>query len=303
MILYNAAIVSNNFIRSGRVYARLDSTEKRMRDSVEHMLESYHYVHRDSMVAKLRKEGKTFFLDSGAFSAWNMNAVIDIRDYCKYIEKNHDLFHISSVLDAIGDHKGTFWNQRRMEELLPRDMWPLPCYHYGEPLDVLRHYADNYEYITIGGMVPISNKQLIYWLDEIWSKVLVDSKGKPRLKVHGFGLTSLTLMFRYPWHSVDSSSWVQFAGNGMILLPGMGRQINISSKSGQRKTEGQHIDTIPEAQRAAIEAEIIAEGADPQRLRDLYVSRWAFNAWAMPEFVKRRGNGVDTLTQAYEGLF
>jgi hypothetical protein len=256
------------------------------------------------MVDKMRKEGKTFFLDSGAFSAYTQNVTIDIQKYCQYIERNKDIFHCASVLDAIGDYKGTYRNQIAMQNMLPKELWPLPCYHYGEPHEVLEYYIANYEYITIGGMVPIPNATLGPWLDEIWSKFLTNLDGTPKLRVHGFGLTSLPLMFRYPWYSVDSSSWVQFAANGMILMPGIGRAVNVSSQSGQRRNAGQHLDTLPEPQTKAVEAEMMREGFDPERLRTQYIARWAWNAWAIPEYAKRRGSGIDKLDlSTYVGLF
>jgi hypothetical protein len=304
MRVYNAGILTLGMFKGSTSYARLDEAEKRLRDTAEFMLESYHYMHKPKAVDKLRKEGKTYFLDSGAFSAFTQNVTIDIKDYCKYVERYHELFHVSSVLDAIGDYKGTFWNQKKMEELLPREMWPLPCYHYGEPHEVLQYYVDNYEHITIGGMVPISTKQLFIWLDEIWSKYLTHPDGTPKIRVHGFGLTSLPLMMRYPWYSVDSSSWVQFGANGSILLPGYGKSVNISSRSGNRKNAEMHVDTLRSPlQREKIEAEIIEMGCDPDRMRTNPYARWAWNIWAIPEYARRREAAADRLTDNYVGLF
>jgi len=145
----------------------------------------------------------------------------------------------------------------------------------------LEWYIANYDYITIGGMVPISTPQLIHWLDRLWERHLCDGAGRPKVRVHGFGLTSLPLMKRYPWYSVDSSTWVQWAANGMLLLPGIG-QVNVSSKSSSRKIEGQHLKTYTPPQQKAIIDHIVSLGFDPDRLADEYVSRWAFNVWAFP---------------------
>jgi hypothetical protein len=41
----------------------------------------------------------------------------------------------------------------------------------------------------------------------------------PKVKVHGFGLTSLPMMLRYPWWSVDSTSWVMTGRMGGIFVP------------------------------------------------------------------------------------
>src|SRR5690606_10362350 len=125
--------------------------------------------------------------------------------YCKYVLKNNDIFEVVSVLDAIGDPDKTYHNLKYMEQ---HSIPALPCFHYGEDEAVIEFYANEYDYITLGGMVPISPQQLKIWLDRIWGRYLTNEDGTPKVRVHGFGMTSVPLMARYPWYSVDSSSWV-----------------------------------------------------------------------------------------------
>lgn len=300
MRLFNAGIYTSNFDKLGNVYARLSDDERAMRDTVENFLESYHYVHKESAVAKMRRDGVKVFLDSGAFSAFSMGVKVDIGKYCDYIHKNADIIEVASVLDAIGDADGTWRNQEEMER---RGTRPLPCFHYGEPTEVLDYYVSKYEYITIGGMVPVSTPQLLLWLDRLWAEHLTHADGTPKLRVHGFGLTSLPLMFRYPWYSVDSSTWVQWAANGMILIPGKAGQVDVSSKSSRRKQWGQHMDAHPEIITQAIEDEIRSFRGDPQRLRDLYYARWAWNAWAFPKYAERKKWEGDKFVTFEQRLF
>lgn len=284
MHLYLAGLYTSNFELGGRVFNRLTEREQSARSSVQHYLESYHYIHRQSSVDKIRRDGKKVFLDSGAFSAFTKGVEVDLPKYCRYIHENKDIILtdgnalLASVLDGIGDPQKTYENQMEMQR---HGVTPLPCFHYGEDERYLEWYIANYEYITLGGMVPISTPQLIHWLDRLWDKYLTDGSGRPRLKVHGFGLTSLPLMKRYPWYSVDSSTWVQWAANGMILVPGMG-QVNVSAQSSSRKIENQHITTYTEPVRNAIIDHIQKLGFDVDRLANEYVSRWAFNCWAFP---------------------
>lgn len=300
MRLFNAGIYTSNFDKMGTVYSRLTDAERAMRDSCANFLESYHYIHSQRYVEKIRRDGVKVFLDSGAFSAFTQGVKIDIGAYCDYIHRNADIIEFPSVLDAIGDYKGTWYNQAEMER---RGVKPLPCYHYGEPTEVLDYYVANYDYITIGGMVPISTPQLLLWLDRIWDEHLTHPDGKPKVKVHGFGLTSLPLMFRYPWYSVDSSTWVQWAASGMVLIPHRAGQVDVSNKSSRKKQWGQHMDAHPEVVTKSIEEEIRSCGADPDRLRDLYYARWAFNAWAFPEYVRLRGGGTTVFKTKEQRLF
>lgn len=313
--LFNAAVVTNMEIASKR-FTSCTEVERKMRLRNPNYLESYHYVGKPVMVKRLRHERALyheltgefikFFLDSGAFSAYNIGAEIDLGRYCDYCLENQDLFEVVSVLDKIdfnntrASAKGTYWNLQEMEK---RGVKALPCFHFGEPMEVLEHYVANYEYITIGGMVPISNKQLFIWLDNLWGNYLTNADGTAKVKVHGFGLTSLIMMIRYPWYSVDSSAWIQTAIAGKILMPEASQELGIGSRIAKRKMQDQHIDTLPEITRNRLEAEIIKYGGDPQRLRDLYYARWAWNIMALLQYVELKGGGATTFKAAHDGLF
>ena len=286
MKLYLAGIYTSNFKIGGSLYNRLTENEKRQRESATNLLESYHYIHGQTFVDSIRADGRKVFLDSGAFSAFTKGVEVDLPKYCDYIKRNKDIIEhvdgtlLASVLDGIGDPLKTWQNQLAMEQLGVR---PLPCFHYGEDERYLEWYIANYDYITLGGMVPISTPQLKLWLDRIWEKYLTDGSGRPRIKVHGFGLTTVSLMERYPWYSVDSSSWVQTARVGGMLLMPEARVINVSNQSPQRRVEGQHIDTLPPLQRQAIEQKLAACGVDTERMRETYMSRWCYNIWAFDQ--------------------
>lgn len=273
MILYLAAIYTNGMSLQGQIFRRFTDVEKKARTDVKYILESYHYVHRQKDVDAMRRDGAKVFLDSGAFSAYTQGVSIDLDAYCDYIRRNSDILTVSSVLDGIGDPLQTYKNQAAMEA---RGVSALPCFHYGEDPRYLEHYVANYPYITLGGMVPINKEQLTYWLDEIWNKYLTDADGMPRLKVHGFGLTRVGLMERYPWYSVDSSSWVQSAGRGGIMIPGYGT-VFISDNSPSAKEEGRHFNTFSPIERKAIQEAIESRHFDVQRLKQTYLARWTFN--------------------------
>lgn len=209
---------------------------------------------------RTRKNKVDLFLDSGAYSAFTKGVKIDIKEYIEFIKEHEDSLEIYSNLDVIPTKemtkdeaaKKTWKNQKIMEKA---GLSPVPVFHYQEPLKYLEYYVENYDYISLGGMVPVSNTQLRYWLDPLWSGPLTDEKGVPKVKVHGFGLTSLKLMLEYPWYSVDSTSWVVTGRLGSVYVPlKKGGQwiydenslkVNVSNKSPSKKDKGQHIDTLP----------------------------------------------------------
>lgn len=282
MHIYCAAVFSNSYCRGQNRYVKLTPHEQQLVDNLPHILESYHYVGKQIFVDNMRENNAQIFVDSGAFSAFTLGATIDLRSYCDYIKRNRDIIRVedgvvmASVLDGIGDPLQTWRNQLNMEELGAK---PLPCFHAGEDERYLEWYVQKYEYITLGGMVGSSTAQLMTWLDRIWDRYLVDGSGNPRLKVHGFGITSIPLMERYPWWSCDSSSWIQSAAFGSIVSPKHG-PLAVSSKSPSRHDYGQHISTLSPVEQDYVLRMLELQGFTYERLSTVYESRAAYNLWA-----------------------
>lgn len=225
-------------------------------------LYSYYYL---VIMERGRTQGNKveLFLDSGAYSAWSQKKTIDIHEYIAFIKKHKKLISVYANLDDITSAENTWKNQRIMEKA---GLNPLPVFHYGEDdKHLIRLLKDpKYLYISLGGMVPIPNNKLVQWLDRIFSKYLTNESGMPVCKVHGFGLTSLRLMLRYNWYSVDSTSWVVTGRMGAIYIPKKknGRwiydqdswKVNVSSRSPSKDEKGKHIDTMRK-----VEKEILLE--------------------------------------------
>ena len=245
--------------------------EKRVIKLVRSRLFSYHFVSLNFFNSKnmmdIAKNKVNLFLDSGAFSAWTQGVNIDIQEYIKFIKEHEKVIEVYANLDVIStgkignkeSAKKTLKNQKIMEKA---GLKPLPVFHYGEPLEYLQDYVNRYDYISLGGMVPISNAQLIPWLDHLFTEHLTDAEGMPKVKIHGFGLTSLRLMLRYPWYSVDSTSWVVTGRLGSIYVPRYRQgqwvydedswKIAVSNRSPSNKEAGKHIDTLSKGQREII---------------------------------------------------
>lgn len=282
MFVYNAAVYTNSYMRGQNRYVKLTDREKEIVENLPHILESYHYVGKQKFVDDMRRDNAKVFLDSGAFSAYTLGVEITVEEYCAYILRNKDIIReedgilIASVLDGIGDPLQTWRNQLEMEM---RGVKPLPCFHAGEDEKYLEWYVKNYDYITLGGMVGSSTKQLTIWLDRMWDKYLTDGSGNARLKVHGFGITAVPLMERYPWHSCDSSSWIQSAAFGAIVDPHHG-PISVSEKSPSRHDAGQHASTLTQVEQDYLFEKLEENGFTYERLSTVYESRAAYNLWA-----------------------
>jgi hypothetical protein len=140
-----------------------------------------------------------------------------LESYARFINTHQDIIKIASNLDDVTKtEKISYANQKRLEELGCKVQ---PVFHAREDESWLTQYIDEgYDYIFLGGMVSESTPILLNWLDGIWHNYLTNADGTPHTKIHGFGLTSLELIFRYPWYSVDSTSWLKTANFGSIYL-------------------------------------------------------------------------------------
>lgn len=277
MRLYIAGLYASTFHINSKQYMRCSPNARALRDAVTHKLESYHYIKKGRFVEHLRKDKQKVFLDSGAFSAFTLGSTIDIEEYADYVKGHQDIIKMASVLDAIGDAEGTYHNLHKLEKLGAET---LPCFHFGEPFSLCEYYLRNYEYITIGGMVPVPNGKLRIWLDELWNTVLTDKDGIARRKVHGFGLTARSLVERYPWYSVDSSTWVQAAATGTIVFPELKQPVAISARSPSKKDFAKHYDTLDEQSRAKVDYLLHYYGLTLEEVRDTYHGRWALNCFS-----------------------
>lgn len=138
------------------------------------------------------------------------------QDYIDFLKKESSNFFVYANLDVINNAELTWQQQLLLEQ---NGLSPAPVFHIGSPEKYLERYVDNYDYIAIAGMSGNSKKDVFPMLDYLFKKYIMDDKGKPRVKVHGLAATSLPLMQRYPWYSVDSSTCLKLAIYGNILIP------------------------------------------------------------------------------------
>jgi len=199
-------------------------------------------------------------LDSGAYSAWRANKTIDIDVYIQFVKDNKHLINHYVNLDVIGDGKASYENFRYMKS---EGMNPIPVYHAGTPLKYLEKYIDQSDYVAIGALTNMSTPKRIENLDMLWSDYLTDSTDMPIRKFHGMGFTTGQLMTRYPWFSVDSSTWLTVSRMGIILTPRVkdGRfnyrrapvRVEISSRSPHKKEDCGHFETLSPFERKQVQ--------------------------------------------------
>ena len=159
-----------------------------------------------------------YILDSGAYSSYKIGAIIDIDEYCDFIRKYEKIIDYYIVLDVIGSDVKSYENLLYMQA---KGLNPLPVFHQGDDFKYLEKFTDgSYDFICLSPL-DYSGKgsNMVRWLDECFGNYICDNEGKPKMKVHGLGLTTPHMMNRYPWYSVDSTSWKLSAAFGSIFVP------------------------------------------------------------------------------------
>jgi len=153
------------------------------------------------------------------FVDFTFNENEDVRtyldDYIAFIHKYKEQLTGYVNLDIIYNAEQSWKNQQYMED---NGLRPIPVFHYGEDFKWLRKYVDEYEYIGIGGVAGgITLKQFVESLGDKAFEYI--SQVNPDIKIHGFAVTSLRLMKRYTWTSVDSTTWLKHAAYGNVMVP------------------------------------------------------------------------------------
>lgn len=253
-------------------------------------LESYHYAQHNRFDALIRRNGHKIFMDSGAFSMFTLGVDVDLDAYGSYLVEHQDFVEIASNVDVIGrnQEQGSYDNQKYLESLkLPVRVCPV---HHARDHDswLVKYLDEGYDYVFLGGMVPETTGYLVDWLDHIWDKYLALPDGSARVKIHGFGLTTFELMERYPWYSVDSTSWVMAGMFGSIFMPvnGKPKAFSISKQSPQTKTQDKSYWSLDAHTQAIVSQQIRDKGFDPDVLASGYGYRDAWNIRFFREYAK-----------------
>lgn len=255
-----------------------------------YLLESYHYVGRNQYDDLIRFNEDKLFMDSGAFSMFTLGIDVDLDAYGAYLLSASDYISVASNVDAIGAGReaDSYANQKYLESLkLPVPVCPV---HHARDDDkwLVKYLDEGYEYIFLGGMVPESIPYLLGWLDHLWDKYLAKPDGTARVKIHGFGLTTFELMQRYPWFSVDSTSWFMIGmfGNILMMVNGKPKALTISKQSGSAKMADKSFWSLDDYTRSHLLKVITDKGFDPELLGTSYGHRDHWNILFYQEYMR-----------------
>ena len=279
--------------------------QKNLYPLTKDVLETYvnHRTPKSKFAEQLKsvKEiGGTMFMDSGAFSAWTKKEVINIDEYASFCLRFQDDLECIASLDVIPGKFGCVPTKAEVDQsaekgfenylyLLEKGLDPnklMHIFHQGEDFFWLEEIIKVCPYFGISPANDRTTEQKIQWLEQCM-RVACDENGMPRGKWHGFGVTSWDIMYRYPWFSCDSSTWLRPGSYGYIYVPMFThgecdyskppRIVAVSEKSSSLGEEGKHISTLTENEREVVLTLIKEDGFSLEELSKHYYVRHQFN--------------------------
>lgn len=186
-----------------------------------------------------------FFLDSGAHSLYNQalydidadgkRVVVPLHRRYEFFESDSFWEYVDKYCEFVKEHQHAIDYYANVDVIHNPDLsWkvlkyiekqhklnPVPVIHMGTSVDVLKKHIDaGYDYIGLGGVALEGTRtSYIDWADEMFQFICDTPDKTPRVKVHGFAMTAYASLVRYPWWSVDSTSWAKAGGFGMVYFP------------------------------------------------------------------------------------
>lgn len=161
----------------------------------------------------IKGDFKKMLLDSGGYTARVKGIDIDVNSYIAYI--NHYGIELAFNLDT-ADPAKTAENLKLLRAQTKAKI--IDIYHYSDYRDpALRESVlercmtgDDHAYMAVGGVAGVNTTKdvLVGFLDYVFSRT------RDQVKVHGLGMTTKALLWRYPYYSVDSTTWLTSARYG-----------------------------------------------------------------------------------------
>lgn len=221
----------------------------------------------------------SLFIDSGAYSLYTEKVQKSKdRDKHKFFETDEFWSYVDEYAEFLKSHKKDIDTYVNVDVLFkPESSWkvqkyledkyglsPMPVIHFGAPLYWIEKYLNDprYDYIGLGGSGQVSSINFMPWADAVFELICDTPDRLPKVKVHGFALTSPRLMLRYPWYSVDSTSWLVFSRMGRVLIPTLQRgehvynigsqHVVVTSRPFTRVTGTQHLNDLSPMRKAMV---------------------------------------------------
>lgn len=163
-------------------------------------------------VIRVLKAFDDVLLDSGAFSAKQSGNPINLNDYMSFIRNNNVESYIQ--LDVIGDDEATDYN---LDIMFSNGLSPIPVWHASSTIDRLERLMAKYKRICVGGVASSAVKSSKKGISKRLDTVFAVAKDYWPRHIHGLGVQQKWALERYPFYSVDATTWHNGARFGTII--------------------------------------------------------------------------------------
>lgn len=203
------------------------------------ILMSYHYlgnINMQRLASALADVDIPLMLDSGAFSAHNIGAVISLEEYIEYCKGHGSIFEIQVALDVIGDGKTS---KRNLDVMLDAGLKPMPVFTVdeSESEENIDWFLQRSRSIGIAGNPTAAERSWSIGNSKTFEEAriayekrmeLIYRQADEKVWLHGLSFTHSVLPWRSRCSSVDSSSWcssMRYAMNTSFFHPSRGVKI------------------------------------------------------------------------------
>ena len=232
----------------------------------------------------------SIFIDSGAYSAYTKGATIDVDAYINWINTHGDAFTVIAQVDFIPG-KSNLETDAEVYLKAPQHSWEnylymherlrpelrdklIPVFHQGENFKWLKNMINwvdpetgrHMPYIGVSPHTEVTSANRLSFCRDVFR--IIKNSDNPTVCTHGFGMTALQLLKNIPFTSVDSTTWLQSAIHGQILLPRGGKLSPVVVSERTVHLDNHFIYMSPDVQDEIVkQIEVLGYSADC--LRDL----------------------------------
>lgn len=228
----------NLYLAGGNIgYKWSGDYNKEIINNNPYILESFYYLRKNpDFLVRLRPFFKDFLLDSGAFTF--MQDKKNKTDWDNYVEDYAEFINRYSVdlffeldIDSVVGIREVERLRAKLEKLTNKKC--IPVWHRSRGKDYWLQMIKDYKYVAIGGIVSKEITQKDYHFFP-W---FIETARKEKCKVHALGFTNLTGLTKYPFYSVDSTSWL-YGNRGGFLYYFNGQEIKKILRPAGMKLKG-----------------------------------------------------------------
>jgi hypothetical protein len=233
---------------------------------------------------------------------FNIHDIDKLRDlvmdqYVEYVNKEgkHWDFHIN--FDYIKNCPEIYRVQKVLEE---KGLRPVPVYHGDHGLEWLKRYCkEGYKLISIGTVIPFGTyREKRRYYDNVFN-----ISEKYGVLLHGLAMTGLSLMFQYPWYSVDSATWAKTAAYGSMLHVDMNRQIIGEIHITDQRVNGKTCwNQLPKDLQRDIRHTVEDNGFDFHEMQTDGRARSLYNVWLFCNKLHELKDAVKSTTVKWKNL-